>query len=465
MAFPIEQQLEQIARGTTEIVPLPELKTKLERSARTGRPLKVKLGLDPTAPDIHLGFAVVLRKLRQFQDLGHDVILIIGDYTALIGDPSGRSATRPMLSPDEIQANARGYIVQLDKILDPARTSARYNGEWLGKLDFAAVVRLASRMTVAQVLQREDFANRFALGQPISLHELLYPLAQAYDSVAIEADVELGGQDQKFNLLAGRDLQREMGQEPQVALMMPLLVGLDGVKKMSKSLGNYVGIDEPPGDMFGKLMSISDEMMPSYYELCTDVPLTDVRRLTDGAQTHPREAKKRLAREIIALYHGPDAAQAADAEFERLHGKAKSAEAVPDGMPEVAVPEAMVQGGQAKLIDLLKAASLAATSGEAKRLIQQGGVSLDGKKITNPAALVPLVTAHVLKVGKSSFARLRPLAGTAVIGAIMEADSRDNEEAMEGIQRGLEPSAARRVRPAAEVFADMRSSADAKADE
>ncbi|MBV9849403.1 MAG: tyrosine--tRNA ligase [Armatimonadetes bacterium] len=411
MAFPIEQQLEQIARGATEIVPLPELKAKLERAARTGRPLKVKLGLDPTAPDIHLGFAVVLRKLRQFQDLGHEVILIIGDYTALIGDPSGRSATRPMLSPEEIQANARGYVAQLGKILDPARTTARYNGEWLGQLDFAEVVRLASRMTVAQVLQREDFAHRFEQGQPISLHELLYPLAQAYDSVAIEADVELGGLDQKFNLLAGRDLQRELGQEPQVALMMPLLVGLDGVKKMSKSLGNYVGIDESPGEMFGKLMSISDEMMPSYYELCTDVPLDEVRRLTDAARTHPREAKKRLAREVIALYHGPEAARAADEEFERLHGRGRSADAVPDEMLEVPVPSEVVTDGKARVVDLLKVAHLAASSGEAKRLIQQGGVSLDGRKITDPSATIPVHTDQVLKVGRSSFARLLPPAG------------------------------------------------------
>lgn len=411
MALPIEQQLAQIARGTAEIVPLPELRSKLERSAKEGRPLKVKLGLDPTAPDIHLGFAVVLRKLRQFQDLGHDVILIIGDYTALIGDPSGRSATRPMLSPDEIQANARNYVSQLGKILDPTRTRARYNGEWLGKLDFAEVVRLASRMTVAQVLQREDFANRFAQGHPISLHELLYPLAQAYDSVAIEADVELGGQDQKFNLLAGRDLQREVGQEPQVALMMPLLVGLDGTKKMSKSLGNYVGIDEPPGEMFGKLMSISDEMMPSYYELCTDVPLAEVRRLTDAAQTHPREAKKHLAREIIALYHGPGAARAADEEFERIHGRNRSADAVPDDIPAVVVPAETAPDGQARLADLIRAAGLASSSGEAKRLIQQGGVSLDGQKITDSAAVVPVHTAQVLKVGKSSFARLMPPAG------------------------------------------------------
>ncbi len=406
MALSVEEQLERVARGTTEIVPLPEMRAKLAKSLKDGRPLKVKLGLDPTAPDIHLGFAVVLRKLRQFQDLGHDVILIIGDYTALIGDPSGRSATRPMLTPEEIASNARGYIAQLGKILDPERTSARYNGEWLGKLDFAEVVRLASRMTVAQVLQREDFSKRFEGGQPISLHELLYPLAQAYDSVAIEADVELGGQDQKFNLLAGRDLQREMGQEPQVALMMPLLVGLDGVKKMSKSLGNYVGIDESPPAMFGKLMSITDEMMPSYYELCTDVPLSDVRRLTDASQAHPREAKKRLAREIIALYHGPEAAQAADEEFERLHGRGSSAHAVPDDMPEVVVPAESIQEGRAKLTDLLKAANLAASSGEAKRLIQQGGVSLDGEKITDPSAAVPVRTTQVLKVGRNSFVRL-----------------------------------------------------------
>ncbi len=392
-----------LARGTTEIVPLTELKAKLEHSAKMGRSLQVKLGLDPTAPDIHLGFAVVLRKLRQFQDLGHEVVIIIGDYTALIGDPSGRSATRPMLSGEEIAANGRTYVDQIAKVLDPAKTIVRFNSEWLGKLSFADLVGLLSKMTVAQVLQREDFALRFGAGQPISLHELVYPLAQAYDSVAIRADVEMGGQDQKFNILAGRALQKELGQEAQVALFMPLLVGLDGVKKMSKSLGNYVGIGEAPPEMFGKLMSMGDALMPSYFELCSDVPMGEVAVLTDPSRTHPREAKKRLAREIITLYHGAEAAQAADDEFERVH----KAHEVPDEMPEVAVPADLCDAaGHARITAVLVAAGLAPSSGEAKRLVQQGGVSFDGAKVTDPAQTVLVQTGQVVKVGRNRFARL-----------------------------------------------------------
>lgn len=393
----------RLERGTTEIVPKNELKAKLAQSAKDGRPLQIKLGLDPTAPDIHLGFAVVLRKLRQFQDLGHVVVIIIGDYTALIGDPSGRSVTRPMLSSEEIAANGKTYVEQLAKVLDRDKTVIRFNSEWLGKLSFADLVGLASKMTVAQVMQREDFKSRFETGQPISLHELLYPLAQAYDSVAIHADVEMGGQDQTFNILAGRALQKELGQEAQVALFMPLLVGLDGVKKMSKSLGNYVGISEAPSEMFGKLMSISDALMPTYYEMCTDVPLDEVRTLTDSALTHPREAKKRLAREIIALYHGPEAGQAADDEFERVHKEHQ----IPDEMPEIVVPADICDSeGRARVAALLVASGLAASSGEAKRLVSQGGVSLDGEKVADPALLVTVSTGQVLKVGRNRFARL-----------------------------------------------------------
>ena len=392
-----------IARGTLDIVPKSELKFKLEKSAKEGRPLQVKLGLDPTAPDIHLGFAVVLRKLRLFQDLGHVVVIIIGDYTALIGDPSGRSTTRPMLSSAEIEANGRTYVEQLAKVLDREKTVVRFNSEWLGKLSFAEMVALASKMTVAQVMQREDFKNRFEAGQPIGLHELLYPLSQAYDSVAIGADIEMGGQDQRFNNLAGRALQKELGQEPQVVLLMPLLVGLDGVKKMSKSLGNYVGISEPPAEMFGKLMSLGDELMPTYYEFCTDVPMDEVRVLTDAGQTHPREAKKRLAREIITLYHGPKAAQAADDEFERVHKQHEE----PENMPEVAVPSDICDAmGHARATALLIAAGLAPSSGEAKRLIAQGGVSIDGEKLTDPAQMILIQSGQVVKVGRNRFVRL-----------------------------------------------------------
>ena len=399
----IDQQIALLSRGTADIVPLPELKAKLLKSAKDGTPLQVKLGLDPTAPDIHLGFAVVLRKLRQFQDLGHEVIIIIGDYTALIGDPSGRSTTRPMLSTAEIEANGRTYVEQLAKVLDREKTVIRFNSEWLGKLSFADLVGLASKMTVAQVLQREDFANRYRDGLPISLHELLYPLAQAYDSVAIHADIEMGGQDQTFNNLAGRMLQKEMGQEPQVVLLMPLLVGLDGVKKMSKSLGNYVGISEPPSEMFGKLMSLSDELMPMYYELCTDVPMDEVGVLTNSAQTHPRESKKRLAREIITLYHGADAAQTADDEFERVHKEHQ----VPEDMPEFAVPADLCDAaGAIRVTALLVVAKLAPSSGDAKRLILQGGVSLDGEKVTDTTTSAVMQTGQVVKVGRNRFVRL-----------------------------------------------------------
>lgn len=411
----IDSQVAAIARGTSDIIPLPELKRKLERSAKENRPLQVKLGLDPTAPDIHLGFAVVLRKLRLFQDLGHQVVIIIGDYTALIGDPSGRSSTRPMLSSEAIAANAQTYIDQLARILDRDKMQVRFNSEWLGKLSFADLVGLASKMTVAQVMQREDFARRFEQGQPISLHELLYPLAQAYDSVAIRADVEMGGQDQTFNILAGRHLQEQEGQESQVALFMPILVGLDGVKKMSKSLGNYVGITESPGAMFGKLMSISDEMMREYFTLCTDVPLDEVERLlADAAEgrVNPKDVKKRLAREVVTIYHGPEAAQAADDEFEHIHGRQRDKDAVPDDAPEIPVPaEAVDAEGRLRLTALLVVAGMAGSSGEAKRLIQQGGVSLDGEKMTDVNHVVLVQTGQVLRTGKHRFARLLPPVG------------------------------------------------------
>ena len=404
----LQTALEKLKRGTDGIVPENGLEQKLLRAHTTGKPLKIKLGLDPTAPDIHLGFAVVLRKLRQFQDLGHEVIIIIGDYTALIGDPSGRSATRPMLTGQEIESNARTYVDQLARILDREKTRVRFNGEWLGKLDFAEVVKLASRMTVAQVMQREDFANRYAQNQPISLHELLYPLAQAYDSVAIEADVEMGGRDQTFNILAGRDLQKELGQEPQIALFMPLLVGLDGVKKMSKSLGNYVGIAESADVMYGKLMSLSDNMMRTYFTLCTDVPLTEIEELLTAAESgaaNPKDVKRRLAREIIALYHGADAADAADAEWNRIH----SAGQLPSDIPEVALTPELIQDGTVWICKILTTTGMAKGTGEARRLIEQGGVSLNGEKVTDTAAQLQWDTLNevILRVGARRYARLK----------------------------------------------------------
>src|SRR5579885_2345627 len=342
------QQLEQLRRGTVEIITESALLEKLEQ----GRPLRVKLGLDPTAPDIHIGNAVVLHKLRQFQDLGHEAILVIGDFTGLIGDPSGKSETRPALSPDEVQRNAATYRDQYSLILDPARTRVVFNSEWLRPLTFYDVIRLASRAPVHRRLERDDFAKRFREHLPIHLHELLYPLCQAYDSVAIRADVELGGTDQKFNNLMGRELQRELGQDPQVVVLTPLLPGLDGVQKMSKSLGNAIGITEPPREMYGKVMSLPDELMIPYFEYCTLVPLPEVRGLEAAlreGRVHPRDLKKRLAREITAIYHGAEAARAAEQEFERVF----SGREVPEEIPEVALSRAALRDGRMRLVHLL----------------------------------------------------------------------------------------------------------------
>lgn len=404
----IQALANRLKRGTSGVAPANGIEEKLLKSQKTGKPLNIKLGLDPTAPDIHLGFAVVLRKLRQFQDLGHQVVIIIGDYTALIGDPSGRSATRPMLTQEEINANALTYVDQLSVILDREKTQVRFNGEWLGKLDFAATVRLASRMTVAQVLQREDFANRYEKRQPISLHELLYPLAQAYDSVAIDADIEMGGQDQTFNILAGRELQKEMGKDQQVGLFMPILVGLDGVKKMSKSIGNYVGIRESPDSMFGKLMSISDAMMKDYFILCTDVPEEEVAALikqAESGEVNPKDVKRRLAREIIAIYHDAEAGEQADKEWHRIHAAGE----VPADMPEMTLSGENVNEGKIWICHLLVEAGMAKGTGEARRLVTQGGVALNGEKVADPQAALSLdaLDNAVLKVGAKRYARLR----------------------------------------------------------
>lgn len=398
----LDQQVELLTRGTLQIVPEDGLRAKLLKSQKTGKPLRVKLGLDPTAPDIHLGFAVVLRKLRQFQDLGHTVVIIIGDYTALIGDPSGRSATRPMLSQEEILKNAATYVDQLAVILDRDKTEVRFNGEWLGKLSFADLVRLTSQMTVAQVLTREDFRKRFDAGQPISLHELLYPLAQAYDSVAIEADVEMGGQDQTFNVLAGRDLQAGVGQDQQIALFMPLLVGLDGQKKMSKSLGNYVGIAEPALDQYSKIMSLGDHQMREYFLLCTDVPVADFDTLL-GSVSNPMDAKHRLATEIVTIYHGAEAADAAGQEWRRIHSEKQ----IPTDIPDITVPDDQIENGTVGIIALIRLANFADSNGAARRLVEQGGVTLDGEKVSDPAARVPIADGAVLKVGKKNYARIR----------------------------------------------------------
>ncbi|MCC6731204.1 MAG: tyrosine--tRNA ligase [Chthonomonadales bacterium] len=404
----IQKQAEALRRGTGGIVPERGLEEKLARSAREGKPLVIKLGLDPTAPDIHLGTAVVLRKLRQFQDLGHRVVVIIGDFTAAIGDPSGRNETRRQLTAEEVRANAATYEAQYHRILDPARTEIRFNSEWLGAMGFSDVIRLASRMTVAQVMERDDFTKRWRDGRPIGLHELLYPLCQAYDSVVLEADIEMGGTDQMFNILAGRALQGQFGQDPQVALFTPLLVGLDGVQKMSKSLGNYVGITEPPDVMFGKLMSISDEAMPTYFELATAIPMGEVRGLLEDAaagRRNPKDVKRRLARTVVATYHGEEAAALADAEFERIHARGE----MPADMPELTVSPDLARSGGVWVCRLLVAAGLARGTGDARRLVEQGGVHVDGERVTSPDAELPLesLDGATLQVGSRRFVRLR----------------------------------------------------------
>lgn len=402
----VDEQFEAIKRGTLEIVPEEGLKEKLKKSAQTGRPLRIKLGLDPTAPDIHLGNAVVLRKMRQFQDFGHEVIIIIGDFTASIGDPSGKTVTRPQLSFEEIKENAKTYYDQYCLILDPEKTKVVFNSEWLGKLSFADVIKVSAKVTVARVLERDDFTTRLAENRPISMHELLYPICQAYDSVFLESDVEVGGLDQKFNILMGRDLQTQYGQEEQVGLFMPILPGLDGVQKMSKSLGNYVGVTEPPGEMFGKLMSISDDLTPTFFELCTDVPLDEVAQLKSGVESgklHPMDVKKRLAREIVSIYHSAQAAQEAQAEFERVFSQRET----PTDMPEVVLAASDLVDGAIWIVKLLVAAGMAPSNSEARRLVQQGAVTVDGEKVTDPSVNWTPNTGQVLRAGKLKFARIR----------------------------------------------------------
>ena len=395
-ALSADQQLARIRRGAAEIVVETELRAKLERSLRTSTPLKVKLGLDPTAPDLHIGHTVVLQKLRDFQDLGHRVIIIIGDFTGMIGDPTGRSETRRPLTWDEIRENAETYKAQLGKVLDMERTEVRFNSEWLGRLTFEQIIRETAHLTVARILQREDFAARYAAGRPISLHEFLYPLAQAYDSVALGADVELGGTDQTFNLLVGRDLQRAHGQEPQVAVTTPILEGLDGAQKMSKSLGNYVGINEPPADMYGKLMSVSDALMFRYFEVATRVAEEEIAALRS---LHPMEAKKRLARTITAMYHGEAGAAAGEAHFARV---VQSKEA-PENIEEILISTG---AAQEPLWKVLARAGLVASGSEGRRMIQQGAVELDGQPIHDLNYAVMTSSApHLLKVGKRRFKR------------------------------------------------------------
>lgn len=412
----VEEQLARTRRGTTEIIVEAELRQKLERSAKSGVPLKVKLGLDPTAPDLHLGHTVVLQKLRDFQELGHQVIIIIGDFTGLIGDPSGRSETRKPLTRVEIEANAETYRTQLGKILDMSRTRVEFNSTWLAPLKLEDLIRLTATVTVAQLLQRDDFAGRYAAGRPISLHEFLYPLCQAYDSVALAADVELGGTDQTFNLLVGRNLQRAFGQEPQVAITTPILEGLDGTQKMSKSLGNYVGITEPAGDMYGKLMSLPDSLMLRYFTLVTRLPEDEIRAMArnlDRGQNHPMEVKKRLAWSVVAQYHGEAAAAEAQAAFVRMFQERRAPENIDEielDLPEEsgAVPGKVVIEPEALCLWwVIKAAGLAPSNSEARRLIQQGAVDVDGARITDVNYVLAPHKAYAIKVGKRRFKKVK----------------------------------------------------------
>jgi tyrosyl-tRNA synthetase len=396
----VEEALAVLRRGASELLVESEMAAKLERSMRTGVPLRCKLGLDPTAPDIHLGHTVVLTKLRQLQDLGHTVIFLIGDFTSLIGDPSGRNTTRPPLTREQIQANAATYFEQASLVLDRARTEIRYNSEWSDALGAAGMIRLAASYTLARLLERDDFQRRYAAGQPIAMHELLYPLMQGYDSVALRSDLELGGTDQKFNLLVGRELQKHAGQEAQCILTMPLLEGLDGVEKMSKSKGNTIGISEPPGEMFGKAMSISDTLMWRWYELVSSCSIAEVarRRAAADAGGNPREAKVALALEIVTRFHSAPAAQHALEEFEARfrHG------AVPEEMPEVRVD---AQVGGLVVTSLLRQAGLAASASEAARSIEANAVRIDGERILDRTLRLPAGT-YVVQVGKRRWARV-----------------------------------------------------------
>jgi len=393
-----EQQIAELVRGASEVLTLPELEKKLER----GTPLKVKAGFDLTAPDLHLGHTVLLNKMRQFQQFGHEVTFLIGDFTGMIGDPSGRNVTRPALTLAEIEANARTYEGQVFKILERERTRIDFNSRWLSPLTAADVVRLAAHYTVARMLERDDFARRYKAGQPISIHEFLYPLAQGYDSVAMHSDVELGGTDQKFNLLVGRTLQEAYGQERQVVMTMPLLEGTDGVNKMSKSLGNYIGITEDPDSMFGKMMSISDTLMWRYYELLSFRPLADIDRLKRAAEEgrNPRDIKLELAHEIVARFHDAAGADRAQRNFvSRVSEKA-----VPQDLPLKVIP---VEGAGIRIANLLKEAGLAGSTSEANRKIEEGAVKIDGVRVSDRALTLKAGAEHVFQLGAKRFARVR----------------------------------------------------------
>ncbi|KGE16683.1 tyrosine--tRNA ligase [Paenibacillus wynnii] len=401
----VERQLEVISRGVVEIVPMDELKQKVMKSIVTGVPLNVKLGLDPSAPDIHVGHTVVMHKLRQFQELGHQVQLIIGDFTGRIGDPTGKSETRKQLTEEDVQRNAETYKKQIHKILDPEKTKVYYNSEWLSPMSFADVVTLSAKVTVARMMERDDFTKRFQGGLPISIHEFFYPLMQGMDSVALKSDVELGGTDQKFNLLMGRTLQKEYGVAAQVAITTPLLEGLDGVQKMSKSLGNYIGIDEEPNEIYGKAMSVPDELMLKYYELATGICNQELTVLKEGLQegiVHPRDAKMQLAHTFVRMYHSVEAADAAQQHFVTVFQQ----RALPEDIEVYTVPAVELENGTIKLVKLLTLVGFAGSNGEAKRSIQQGSVKLNEEKQEDPKAEFTPQEGDILQVGKRKFARL-----------------------------------------------------------
>ena len=393
----IKQQLQELVRGTDEVLPEDGLEAKL----KLGRPLIIKAGFDPTAPDLHIGHTVLINKMRQFQDFGHTVVFLIGDFTGMIGDPSGKNATRPPLSVDEVKANAETYEAQIFKILDEDKTRIEFNSRWMSEIDAAGLIKLASHHTVARMLERDDFNKRYTSGQPISIHEFLYPIVQGYDSVALEADVELGGTDQKFNLLVGRQLQQDYGQEPQIVMTMPLLEGLDGVQKMSKSLGNYVGITDAPGEMFGKIMSISDELMWRYFELLSFRTLDDIeglrQRVSGGA--NPRDIKFELALELVERFHDAGAADAARNEFVARFQQG----AMPEDMPEMTLDS---RDGRLGIAHLLKEAGLVSSTSEAFRMIKQGAVRIDGVRVEDRSLEIEAGTTNIYQVGKRKFSRV-----------------------------------------------------------
>ena len=398
---PINEQMDLIRRGVSEIIPEEDLVRKIERSIASKKPLKIKLGCDPSRPDLHIGHSVVLRKLRHFQDLGHHAILIVGDFTGMIGDPSGKSKTRPSLSLEETRKNGESYFEQAVKVLSPKDIRMVYNSEWLGTMTFADVIKLSSKYTVSQMLEREDFHTRFNKEEPISLHEFLYPLAQAMDSVAIESDVELGGTDQKFNLLVGRTIQREYGKEPQVIITMPIIPGTDGVEKMSKSLDNYIGISDSPKEIYGKTLSIPDRLMYDFFVLATDIPLNTLSEMKEQIEKNPRDAKRRLARELVTMYHSPKAAASAEEEFDRIFVKKD----LPDMIDELRYG---TKNSAVNIVQMLVDTKLAASKGEARRLLEQGGVTMNGERIIDAKTEIVFDGEKIIKVGKRKFLKIIP---------------------------------------------------------